>query len=72
MSFRPSALSSLLVADDDTQSSSHVAGFPTELAQNRERVFEQKLRRIPLGLSQQGCSKNGGKSLASCDDRKVW
>jgi len=30
----------------------HVAGFPAEFTQNRERIFEQKLRRIPLRLGQ--------------------
>lgn len=30
----------------------HVAGFPTKFAQYRERVLKQKLRRIPLRLSQ--------------------
>ena len=40
----------LRVIEDDVQG---VAGFPTESAQNRQCVFEQKLRRIPLCLGQE-------------------
>ena len=45
--FRPFRF--LRVVEDEVNA---VAGFPAELSQNAQRVFEQKLRRIPFGLAQ--------------------